>query len=63
MELYKVLISEWMSTKLVKYKSLQVSNGQVGLSRVASKMVECESNMWVYSTNYQYFQRRIPCDY
>ena len=49
--------SEWMSTKLVKYKSLshcglRVSNGQVELGQLGSKMVECESIMRVY---YIYF--------
>ena len=55
--------SEWPSTKLVKYESLRVSNSRVRVGSSSSKMVKCESNMRVYSTKYQYFQRRIPCDY
>ena len=58
-----VRLSEWLSTKLVEYESLRVSNGRVRVGSSSSKMVKCESNMRVYSTKYQYFQRRIPCDY
>ena len=54
---------EWASGKLVEYESLRVLNGRVESGWVGSKMVECELNMRVYSTKYQYFQCQIPCDY
>ena len=38
---------EWASGKLVKYESLQVSNGWVGSGRVGSKMVKLRVDILV----------------
>ena len=53
------LIREWMSTKLVEYESLWVSNGWVRVGSSSSKMSQCELNMPINSTKYQYFQQKV----
>ena len=57
-------ISEWTSSEYqISRVRVTASASIKWSSRVGSKMVKCESNMRVYSTKYQYFQCRIPCDY
>ena len=48
-------IREGTSIKLVEYESLRVSNGQVLVGSSSSKMIQCKSNMQIYSTKYEYW--------
>ena len=57
-------IREGTSTKFVEYESLRVSNGWVRVRSSSSKIIECKSNMQIYtSAKYEYYQCGIPCNY